>query len=673
MSGLAVIFQRDGTAVDAAAVRQMLDAVPHRALDGAWVRVWPAAGLGLGYAKLTITPEEVDEQQPLLSLRTGCVLVADTRLDNRRELLARLPGAVAPRATDAELILRAYETWGLEAPKYLMGDFAFALWDPRHQTLLLARDATGQRSLFYRDDGRTFAAASELHQLLQDPSVRVQPNENRVRDFLVPLNVHRNSKEQHETFYEGVYTVLAGHTTIVSRAGTATSRFWDIDEHAELRYRHDDDYAEHFRTLFYDAVESRLRSTRPVAATLSGGLDSASIVCAAQELYRAGRSLDHGFTSFSTVFDGLECDERPRIEDTQSKYGFDARYTPPPPFNGLVRLEPRYFAEEPTMSSEDSGGPMMQAVAERGSRILLTGDVADAYVGGSRYVFDSLLRQGHLRAFWHYFRTFRRLADESIQKTVGLSCVAPLLPLAIQRQLTAGYTRRVLLSNWDRLVPDWMLPDLQDDLRRRHLALGVGMEQSRRFSSPAREEQYQMLYPPLLARNYAGWPMELCRPYADRRLHEFMLAIPPEQLFKPHPQTDEYYAGSKQLVRRALRGVLPESVRTLTTKTVFGSVYTSDAARHWPAYEKAFGPSARPLVVEHGYVDQARFWHRLELLRGGTWTADAIYLIRVMGLETWLRGFNQPREQLISVPAPWRSLQSEAGTAPFLEAPVGAA
>jgi asparagine synthase (glutamine-hydrolysing) len=527
----------------------MLDAIPHRTVDGAWVRLWPAAGVGLGFGKLTITPEEVDEQQPLISSRSGCVVIADARLDNRAELLQRLPQHHASSSTsDAELILLAYETWGVHSPKHLLGDFAFIVWDPREQHLVMARDTSGQRSLFYRDDGRTFVAASELHQLLQDPAIPIVPNDNRIRDFLVPVNVYRNSKEQDETFYRGLLTVPAGHVMVVTRTGTSRSRYWDMDPRRELRYRRDQDYAEHFRALFLQVVQDRLRSSFPIGATLSGGLDSSSIVSAAQEIYSSGRADNRGFGTFSVVYDDLDCDERPLIEATRARYNLTATYVPRAEVAGLLRLQPRYFAEEPQANSPEAGFPLIRAVFDSGARLLLTGDVADAYVGGSRLVFDSQLRQGHFRQFWNDFRVFRRIADESLHRTVIRSCLGPLLPLGMQKQLNLTHVRRFLSQNWDRLVPTWMTDDLQDDLRQRHLAISIQMEQSRKFSNPAREDSFQMLYPPLVARDYLGWPVELSRPYADRRLHEFMLSIPPEQHFRPHPATDQFYAGSKRLV-----------------------------------------------------------------------------------------------------------------------------
>lgn len=243
MSGLAVVFHRDGRPVDHAAIAAMLDAVPYRGPDGGGFRLEGA--IGLGHAKLTVTPEEVGEQQPLASPRTGCTIIADVRLDNREELLTKLPGHPAPTLSDADLILRAHETWDEDAPAHLLGDFAFVIWDPRHQRLVCSRDTSGQRALFYRLTPRTFAAASEIHQLLQDPDVPVRPNEARIRDFLTPRNMFRNEAQAAQTFFEGILALPAGQTLVIEREGHRLSRYWELQPSAEIRYRADDDYAEH--------------------------------------------------------------------------------------------------------------------------------------------------------------------------------------------------------------------------------------------------------------------------------------------------------------------------------------------------------------------------------------------------------------------------------------------
>ena len=116
----------------------MLAAAPYRGPDGLYVRLWDT--VALGHARMVVTPEEEQERQPVISPRTGCALSADVRLDNRADLLAHLPNRLPPSASDAELILHAYEAWGVEAAAHLLGDFAFVLWDPRRRLQLCARD-----------------------------------------------------------------------------------------------------------------------------------------------------------------------------------------------------------------------------------------------------------------------------------------------------------------------------------------------------------------------------------------------------------------------------------------------------------------------------------------------------------------------------------------------------
>jgi asparagine synthase (glutamine-hydrolysing) len=175
-----------------------------------------------------------------------------------------------------------------------------------------------------------------------------------------------------------------------------------------------------------------------------------------------------------------------------------------------------------------------------------------------------------------------------------------------------------------------------------------------RFKSLSRQLELNQLYPPEAARSAIGWPLEIRRPYADRRLHEFLLAIPPEQKFTPHPESDEFYAGSKQMLRRGLKGILPESIRTRIQPTHFGAVFADEVKERWGLYESVFHPSMESEIAERGYIDRNTFWSRLQTLRDtDEYGSDFIYLIRMVALETWLRTFHLPRSQQINVPTRW--------------------
>jgi len=645
MSGLAVVFNRDGKPAESPIIEAMLRAVPYRGVDGLFHQV--RGEVGLGFAKLAITPEDLSDSQPLFSPRTGCGIVADVRLDNRQELLGVLPDQPPLGISDSEVILRAYEAWGTDAVQRLLGDFAFAVWDPRHQRVVCARDTSGQRPLYYRVDSRTFAAASEIHQLFQDPSVPISPNEEAIRDFLVPINVYRNRKDQAGTFYEGIHSVPAGHVLVVTPGTIDLRVYWNLSPR-QIRYRTEEGYAEHFRDLFFDAVRARLRSAYPIGVFLSGGLDSSSVTCVAQQIFRQGQADNHGFGSYSIVFDGLECDERDLIRDVQAKYGFTAKYFPAGDRVRSLDLAPKGFLSGPSKAASEME-PIVEAAHRDGLRVLLSGDVGDAAILGSPLVFDLLLRQGRFRELPRHYRLYRRWFEESLRKTLALYTLLPLLPVGINRRALAWHAVRTHRRSPYDQIPYWLTEDRKAEISARELEISLSDIAELRYSNPAQEATYRALYPPEVCHDYAGWPLQNFRPFADRRIHEFLLAIPGDVRFRPHPDSDEHYAAGKRILRAAMRGILPERVRTRLKPTHFAALFDEEVRREWASYEEAFNPAGHSEVVSRGYVDGPNFWKRLNDLRFGFWGWDLLYIYRILWLETWLRSLSLPRQQLVAV------------------------
>ena len=449
-------------------------------------------------------------------------------------------------------------------------------------------------------------------------------------------------------------------------------RYWELQPPRPIRYRHDQEYADHFKALFFEAVRARLRSVYPISVMLSGGLDSTSIACTAQELFSGGFAKDPGFASFSSTFDDLDCDERPYITDVHAKYDFKG-YLLPAGDGSRLQSRPRGFQESPNVGLSDSSDALFALTEQAGVRAILTGDVADACVYGSRMVFDSLLRQGRLPTFWRHLQAARRTSRSSLHTIIALSCIAPLLPLPAQRAIMTSYVRRFSQQHGDAILPRWFQEPLRADLGQRNVRMFLEAEQQQHSSNPNQENTYRQLWPPEVARHPAPWPFEIWRRFADRRLHEFLLAIPPEQHFQPHPDTDEFYAGSKWLLRRAMRGVLPESVRTRRQVEDSFQLCPGARGRHaqWSHYELAFGQSVTAEVAARGYVDQKRFWARLQEQRAGQGgTQDLIYTTQMLGLESSLRTFKLPREERVRVP---RARHDSSQPAPPTAAPQGQA
>jgi hypothetical protein len=287
---------------------------------------------------------------------------------------------------------------------------------------------------------------------------------------------------------------------------------------------------------------------------------------------------------------------------------------------------------------------LFDAAQQAGTRVVLTGELADSYLRGSPIVFDSLLRQGKLGALPGYLTAYRSAAQDSLAKTLALYGAAPFLPLGLQKWAMSKYiVRNEQLERW-RAIPDWIPAGLRERLLDDNQDLALAAEGRREFANETQHIQAQLLDPPETPTIAWGWPVEIWRPFADQRLMEFALAIPPEHLFEPVANDPRsYYGGSKQLLRRAMRGTLPESIRTRTKPTQFSATVGRELERHWSRHEAVFGPSGRSEVAERGYIDQARFWARLQHYRAGRHGADFRYLNYVIGLETWLRGVQAPR------------------------------
>ena len=193
-----------------------------------------------------------------------------------------LPAPGRARTPDSSLILLAYERWGAECVKRLLGDFAFAIWDGRERRLFCARDPFGCMPFVYHYDGKRFIFASDIKGVLaRMESPRL--NEPMIAAYLQMSTCHA---EKRLTFFEEVVKLPPAHTLTLTAAGVQLSRHWSPEDAPEVRLATDADYAEQLRVLFEDSVGCRLRSAFPVGSHLSGGLDSSIVSIVASRALR---------------------------------------------------------------------------------------------------------------------------------------------------------------------------------------------------------------------------------------------------------------------------------------------------------------------------------------------------------------------------------------------------
>ena len=284
MSGILALHHLDSRQVDPTDVQDMASLLQRRGPDG--TGLWHEGPVGLGHTLLATTPELAFERQPVVDHASGCAITADVRLDNRDELLATLRLADGTDSIgDAGLILAAYLKWGDACAERLLGDFAFALWDPRARRLFCARDHMGMRPFYYHHTpGKLLAVASEPRAILVLERVPYRINEGRIADYLVN---ELEGIDKTSTFFEEVFRLPPAHTLVATDQGVSIRRYWTLEPGDELHLPSHEAYAEAFLEVFTEAVRCRLRSVGPVGAMLSGGMDSGSVVAVGRNLLAA--------------------------------------------------------------------------------------------------------------------------------------------------------------------------------------------------------------------------------------------------------------------------------------------------------------------------------------------------------------------------------------------------
>ena len=610
MSAFNVISHRDSSPVDRRELAAMQAALAHRGPDGANEIL--VEGVALGHQHFRTTAEEREERQPLHDTARRVWVAFDGRLDEREQLCRELGIAPTESLSDAALILAAYRQWQDDLLPHLVGSFALVVVDLDRRQILAGRDSLGDCTLFYAFDARHAAVASEEQALLTLPRVSRRPNETSLARFFAV-----QAPESGATFFAEVWELPPAHCLLIRTEGIERTRYWAPDLGRRLAYRSDDQYSEHLLELLRSAVRCRLRASSPPAVLMSGGLDSTSIAAlAAQELAAAG----HGgrVRTLSWVFEQLPgADERRYIAalsgvvDSTLIPGDDAwplsdlsswPWNPNSPLEGLYRrLQQRAYA----------------AARAGGSSVLLSGDGGDQLWTGGAYWLRDLLHEGR------FVTAAREVA----------ACRHPL-PAGSRRptSLRSAVGRAI---RWRRRHPPhplaWLTPHAL-------VQLGDTEQRTERSSDSWRPEQVANLLDArsanavsLEAANASRAGIEVRRPFRDRRLVEFFLAVPAHQLYRPQ--------WTKWALRRAMAEILPEAVRLRR----WGSSLLPLCVRGLVEREAAAASSllARKQALWRPYVRaewlEATYPQRL---RAGLDGIESVVPWRCLSAELWRQGWH---------------------------------
>jgi asparagine synthase (glutamine-hydrolysing) len=570
--------------------------------------------VGILFHPFHTTKESRRETQPLIT-PSGAVLTWDGRIDNRAELLGQLKDGLADDSTDVAIVAAACEEWGTRCFAKLIGDWALSVWNPISRSLILAKDPVGTRNLYYSFGKGQVVWSSILDPLVLCAEKTFELEEEYIAGWLSFFPA------THLTPYKGIHAVPPSCIVRLVPGKRTVTKYWDFDPGNRVRYRTDGEYEEHFRHVFSESVRRRLRSDSPVLAELSGGMDSASIVCMADTIIDRMATETRRLDTVSYYLESeFNWDERAfftKVEEKRGRTGYhidaglDDRFS--------VRALQNSFAAVPVSDgrSQRASQQFTDQINLQGYRVVLSGIGGDEVTGGVPTPIPELadlLARGQLKRLAHQLKLWalaKRIPWFYLLSDTFRVFISPILvgvpsykrPAA---WLNRDFTRRnrtPLRGYETRLKALGPMPSFQENMSTLNALCG----QLGAFALPS-TPSYEKRYP-----------------FLDRDLLEFLFGVPREQLVRPSER--------RSLQRRSLAGIVPDEVLNRKRKAFVSRAPVAGMFAEW---ERLSGMSEEPVSSDMGIVDLKRVSDALRAARQGH-ELPVVTLMRTVGLEAWLR------------------------------------
>ena len=601
MCGFAGVVGFDGAPIDPGVLHRMGGMLTHRGPDD--MGIYAAPGIGFVFRRLSILDVSACGHQPMVSEDGRYVIVFNGEIYNFLELRKELEslGWRFTSTGDTEVLLASYRQWGTDCVSKFNGMWAFLIHDVPRGVIVGSRDRLGVKPLYRYRTGTHVFFASEIKAIRASGAYSGGLRTDRAAEFLL-VGRADETPDYVATFHEHIEQVPPGTVFEMSMDGRGREwRFWSIP--TEERDQGDTPPTE-FSRLFSDAVRLRLRSDVPVGVSMSGGLDSTSVMCVmADALAHAGadvrRQPVRAFCYLSPDFD-----ESKYISATLKQTGAELHPVDVDPlrmWNGLSAFV--WHHDEPVHSMTAMVGyEVYRTAAAAGVKVVLGGQGADETAAGDPSYFPFVWRELAVTGAWRQLRSdiaeYARAHGEAESRLLKQALVGLLGTVlrraSAYRKLAGARTAQRLRSHpWytgdikaqalvDSTAPaSWHLRDvLQWSVERTPLPLYLRVED----------------------RNSMAHSVEARLPFMDYRLVEFLFSLPSYWKLRG--------ALNKYVLREGMRGVIPDLVRERVDKMGFPT-----SAQKWfagPLYEPMRDLLASRRTRERGFYDVARIERDLE-------------------------------------------------------------
>lgn len=524
MCGIAGIYKFNNELVNTSELKQMTDSIIHRGPDGEGHWINPRGLVGFGHRRLSIIDLSEKGKQPMHYANGRYTITFNGEIYNYIELKKELisKGYQFFSDSDTEVLLALYDEKKEKCLHHLDGMFAFSIWDEKEQILFCARDRFGEKPFHYYRDEDQFIFASEIKQFW-NVGVKKQIDQEKML-FYVKTGDFEEDNHVTDTFYKNITRLDAAHYLIIRADNRiSTQRYWDIDLNAKPFVGSIEQAAEIFLELFTDSIRLRLRADVPVGSSLSGGLDSSSIVMLIDAL--KGKELKQN--TFSARFKNFAKDEGTHIETVVKVCNnVNVQYTwPDKVYFEKVFDKVTYHQDEPYGSASIIAQyAVMQLAKENNVTVLLDGQGADEYLAGYLSYYH-----GYLNQLYYYNTNLYQTEEKAYHQFHNQ--VSPYSSIAKTEtiRMKFGRLKKTLLK--------------QDLPYKDHLAIAlkqsttqVGLKELLRYAD----------------RNSMAHSREVRLPFLSHKLVEFVFSLP-----------DEYKINSgwtKFILRKSMDRILPKSI-----------------------------------------------------------------------------------------------------------------
>jgi asparagine synthase (glutamine-hydrolysing) len=576
MCGIAGIWNLNGSSLELNALKRFTDSIAHRGPDGSGYELLNSNTLGFGHRRLSILDLSEAGKQPMFSPEKDLVISFNGEVYNfieiRKELIAG--GEKFTTESDTEVILKAYRRWGMNCLSKFNGMFAIAIWDDTKKELLLIRDRFGVKPLYYLyipDVILAFASETLAFKNLD--------GFNREIDQKI-LNITLDEPDiiegSDKTIFKNVYQLLPGHfLTLMEKGSPSVKRWWDTKDNLVKPAATYDKQIEEFKDLFEDACKLRMRSDVTIASALSGGLDSSSVYCTLHKI-NSGKNLERlpsdWQRAFVATFPNTKVDEKSYAEQVVKHVNGRATYIVPDHknlVNDIISATKLFdgIIQTPITSISD----VYRSMRQNGVTVSLDGHAVDEMMYGyNSYVFEAFYDAINKKQFgkaeeyakiicglspsYNYeqlLKTIRQFDRSVVEKGIAFikNKFSPRKAASVVKNSSVSWFHGKDNSVYNEITSKFIAPD--------------GM------SSPEKKMYLDFHYRslPINLRDFDRASMqhgiEIRMPFMDYRLVSYVFSL---------PQDSKLGGGfTKRILRDAMKGTLPEPIRTRTLKIGIGA------------------------------------------------------------------------------------------------------